>query len=441
VTDFVCEVEEYYRSACEGLPFYAEHEGKRYCVLHFPDNKDKKDDLKKVLESKLAEKDYDFVGTVFPEGGSDFQGLQFDADTFFDGAAFLGEADFSGAQFSGEGTSFSAAQFSGRMTDFSAAQFSGEVTVFREAEFSGEATADFRRATFEGEVDFSGSAFRTFAYFREATFRQGVRFLGPGTFDSQALVSFVDARIDKPELFSFDRVVLRPSWFIGVEALKFHFTNVWWHGLLDRSEGGLDEEIEQLQSSGVAVPHLLLTRTCRELSTNADENHEDPVASEFNYWANDALRKDSWIRHRLPLRLTSYWILNGYGERPLRAVVVLTLIIVAFAFLYMLAGPPEMRVHLAEGFWHHIEGFVHSLVYSLSVISRLSPEPKPNGPSFFQFLVSVEGILSILQIALVVLAFRRKGYWMEVERHGSYEEYLRGLERLAETERETKRGE
>jgi hypothetical protein len=33
---FTCAVHEMYRSACEGLDYYGEHQGNRYCVLHYP---------------------------------------------------------------------------------------------------------------------------------------------------------------------------------------------------------------------------------------------------------------------------------------------------------------------------------------------------------------------------------------------------------------------
>jgi hypothetical protein len=70
--EFTCAVKEAYRSACEGLDFYAAHEGKRYCVLHFPDDEKKnQEDFLKVKKSKLARQDYDrqdydFSGTFFP---------------------------------------------------------------------------------------------------------------------------------------------------------------------------------------------------------------------------------------------------------------------------------------------------------------------------------------------------------------------------------------
>lgn len=37
--------------ACEGEPFFGEHEGKRYCVLHFPDT-DKKEAFDVAVQKK-----------------------------------------------------------------------------------------------------------------------------------------------------------------------------------------------------------------------------------------------------------------------------------------------------------------------------------------------------------------------------------------------------
>lgn len=79
---FTCAVNEYYRSACKGLDFYGEHEGKRYCVLHFP-SEEKREDFEQVKKSKLAQKDYNFRGAVFPDGTSNFERYEFDADADF----------------------------------------------------------------------------------------------------------------------------------------------------------------------------------------------------------------------------------------------------------------------------------------------------------------------------------------------------------------------
>jgi hypothetical protein len=69
VTDFVCGIDEQYRSACKDLPKYP---GTRYCVLHEPGEEKNREDFLKAVTSKLDRKDYDFGGTVFAEGTSDF---------------------------------------------------------------------------------------------------------------------------------------------------------------------------------------------------------------------------------------------------------------------------------------------------------------------------------------------------------------------------------
>ena len=154
VEGFTCEVEEeykgQYRSACEGPDFYGEHEGKQYCVLHFP-GEEKKDDFRKVLERKLQlpQKDHNFSGAVFPDGTSDFRGVEFD-NADFKGAIFRGDASFREAQFRGERTDFTSAQFSGQATDFIEARFSGERISFNGVRFSSGERTSFQDAQFSG---------------------------------------------------------------------------------------------------------------------------------------------------------------------------------------------------------------------------------------------------------------------------------------------------
>jgi hypothetical protein len=79
---FTCAVKEdyyHYRRACADLP---EYQDTGYCVVHFPGEK-KEDAFKEAVGSKLAQKDYDFSGTVFPEGTAYFGRRRFDADTIF----------------------------------------------------------------------------------------------------------------------------------------------------------------------------------------------------------------------------------------------------------------------------------------------------------------------------------------------------------------------
>ena len=463
---FTCEVDEWYRSVCEGPDSYGEHEGKRYCVLHFPGD-EKKDDLRKILEDKFAHKEYDFSGAVFPEGTADFEGVEFDAHTSFSGATFFGKARFSEAKFSGGasfseaefsgGASFSHVQFSGRTyfsharfsggttffraqfsdeTNFSKAQFSGgtdflgaqfsEWIYFSEAKFSGG--TDFSHARFSGETDFSRVHFSGGAYFtaaefssragttfqearfaqevdfREATFRERVAFWGSEknrVFEPQAWAQFHGSRIEKPESFIFNTVRLHPGWFVNADVRMVEFTDVEWCGMPGGPDGTLDEEIAALQVRDIESPHTLLSQACQRLSANAEENRDYLLANEFHYWSLDSLRKGNW--QRFGLIRTLYWALSGYGVRARRAFLVLLAIWAAFAILYGLVDPPEF-----EKFGQGINYIWQAAVYSLLALARLNPEPRPDLPGIFQFLVGLEGVIGPLQIGLLLLAIRRK---------------------------------
>jgi len=317
--EFTCAVEDaQYRSACKDLPKYS---GSRYCVLHEPDEAKNKEAFEEAKKSKLDRKDYDFSGTVFPEGTADFEGFEFDADanfagatfsgvnTRFNGAAFIGEADFTEATFSAVLTYFNAT-FSGVNTRFNGATFSGERTDFERATFSGELT-DFSGATFSAlntrfdftqfgsaETEFQEATFVKEVAFAVATFREKVAFWGSKenwAFDSQAWARFDRFRIDRPELLTFNHVLLHPGWFINADVRKVDFTDVQWYGMPSGiEEGTLEEEIAALTKRGVESPHALLSQACQRLSANAEGNREYPLANEFQYWSMNALRLESW---------------------------------------------------------------------------------------------------------------------------------------------------
>lgn len=166
-------------------------------------------------------------------------------------------------------------------------------------------------------------------------------------------------------------------------------------------EGSLDEEINALEKRDVESSHTLLAQACRRLSANAEENREYPLANEFHYWSMDALRKRGW--RSLGLIGALYWALSGYGVRAARALWVLVSMWAAFAVLYVWVDPSEFK-----DFGQGISYVWQATVYSLLALVRLNPEPRPEEPGMFQFMVGLEGILGPLQIALLALAIRRK---------------------------------
>ena len=391
-----------------------------------------------------------FAGTHF-SGGADFHNAIFKKEADFIDTHFEREAYFVEAIFEGD-TIFDNSDFeSVRWTTFLRSTFKEEAyfheTFFDEGAFRSASfgkLADFSKSTFGREADFSKTTFGkdanfsevTFkqdANFSEATFTEGGRFWKLTVPSHQTALNFRDALIEQPERFSVRSTHLRPMWFIDVDAQKFDFSDIVWFKLPNGDNLALKDEIKALEDRGVNQPESLrkLTRACRRLMNNAEENRDYPAANEFHYWSMEAQRKEGLSR--LGLIATLYWILSGYGERPRRAFLFLVGLWAFFAFLYMVAGPSELKVFSnflqdilsisardirtflsglrapspseIKHFWADIRP---ALVYSLGALARLRPEPQPDGPSGFQFLVTAEGILGPLQIALLALAIRRQ---------------------------------
>jgi hypothetical protein len=379
VDTFECQCKDEFRIACEGLPYYAEHEGKRYCVLHFP-SENKANDFKKAMQSKLERNETRFVGVYFP------------SDANFHAGHFSDRADFSEARFI-------------KRADFSAATFSE--------------AADFSYATFSEASEFARVAFRGMADFTEATFTERVEFVGTVAPESTALsrmpshksiFNFSGIKLDKPESSTFRSMALRASWFTNVDARNIRFTNVFWYGLPNGPKGSFDDEIEALK--GTDAPYELLAKVCRELAVNSEENRTYTLASEFNYWALDAQRRQLRRSTFAPERLIWwYWALSGYGERHWRAALGLVGILFGFALFYLFLGFVPVEELSVSGV---LGATWQSIVYSVAFMTRQNAALNLNaavddyGSVLLKFLIVLEGILGPLQIALLALALRRK---------------------------------
>jgi uncharacterized protein YjbI with pentapeptide repeats len=157
---------EKFREVCKGEPYYGKHEGKRYCVLHFPGIKQGAD-FERAFQQKLNSGDFNFRGVWFPNEVP-FSDFEFSADASFDYATFSSQASFKSAVFRRR-ASFSHATFNKR-TSFDHATFNaidpkGAVPA-----------ADFNHATFRMQPDFSSAIFNRAADFSYCSFKQGSSF-------------------------------------------------------------------------------------------------------------------------------------------------------------------------------------------------------------------------------------------------------------------------
>jgi uncharacterized protein YjbI with pentapeptide repeats len=143
---FTCGCAEWMRSACTRELFYKEHDGKPYCVLHYP-GIEKAEEFKRALERKLHDRDYDFRGVWFPTEVS-FASVTFSANAYFSSAQFSANADFSDARFNA-------------ITDFGDARFNADAN-FHNTQFN--ETVYFLKTHFSEDAFFFGAQFIADAY-------------------------------------------------------------------------------------------------------------------------------------------------------------------------------------------------------------------------------------------------------------------------------------
>jgi hypothetical protein len=433
----VCECDVWLRSACVRETFYKEHDGKRYCVLHYP-GIEKKEEFQKALEWKLSQGDFDFSGVWFPEAVS-FKKLTFSAAADFGCAKFSANANFDGAQFSADAT-FDSAEFNesaffgevqfGAEANFNLAQFNS--AFFGGAVFNG--TATFQRTNFIEKVgspgrsvnsnnkaisinDKGGEKTRTLVYFDRVRFKDGVSF-EKNMFAGHAQLSFDAAVFEKPERVTFHTVALRPHWFFNVDSRKLNFINVDW-GELHRWDA-VSKEIKALESKYIANTPRLMAITFRQLAVNAEENNRYEEAANFRYMAMDARRIERGFIENLFSLGWWYWALSGYGERVWRAFVALLVIWLLFAVFYWSGNatwwqPKQASKVAAESNAGEKQPSAvaqpltipDALIYSLGVMALQKPEPLPANKRA-KGLVLLETILGPFQAALLALAIRRK---------------------------------
>lgn len=407
---FVCAVSyELMRRACRRESFYKEHDGKLYCVLHYPGT-EKEEDFEKALKQKLDNKDFNFQGVWFPDAVS-FENYTFSAAADFRFAEFSAVAYFNGAQFSAA-ADFSFAQFR-MVAKFDDAVFNHTVSFYR-TQFTVEDSSDTDDTCSTRSLQLEVS-------FARASFKEGVNFEENG-FAERVFMSFAAAIFEKPERVTFHTTSLRPHWFINIDSRKFTFINVNW------GRYAIGEELLALSIAGRESRQCLLDITYRQLAVNAEENNRYEEAAHFRYMAMEVKRRQRQRSLDLFRLGWWYWLLSGYGERVTRAFGMLITIWLLFAVIYSRGDATWWQPKQSAGRVAQVSApaqpstvgratpaasavapmpLSEAAVYSAYVMSLQKPEPLP-ATMLAKLIVLFEMILGPLQAALLALAIRRK---------------------------------
>lgn len=254
------------------------------------------------------------------------------------------------------------------------------------------------------------------------------------------VLDFTQIRVDKPDRITFNKVRLRPSWFVNTDSRKFVFTDVEWENYKS-AKSELKNELAYLTRKKHKKPHnyQILIVSLRNLASNAEEFNRFEDGSNFRKSASECERlerinrqkqwcrrlKKQWWRKNIvcwqilseigksfnetkslvkkhhfdPLHFLYRW-LSGYGEKWFRAFLWLIVIWIFFAIFYSVFGsfgssePTKID-------------FLKSFGYSLQVMTLQKPEPRPY--DWLTYLAyGLETILAPVQGALLALAIRRK---------------------------------
>lgn len=383
-------------------------------------------------------------------GNAFFSGAAFSRDAYFSPAKFFGDAHFSEAAFSRD-ANFGAAEFSGD-ADFSEAVFS-KSGDFKKTIFSSSASFHETEFSETAEIFFEQTKFYRAVNFREAVFEGFVSFADLGnwkvSFDLQ------NARLKIPERISFHTVHLRPNLFVNTDPRKMVFTDCRWNDEKVKTAGKffrrenikknkfreffkwknikgktfrellrswwpkneyMDAELKALTERGISEGNRLLGIAYRQLAVNAEENNRYEEAMRFRYLAMDLHRRADWWRRWPPITLHWwYWASSGYGEKALRALVMLLLVwVIPFVFYIshwaaftpnkIDGANPPVTASAAPSLEATEAGF-----YSLNVMAFQKPDPKPaNESPLTRSVVTLQTILGPVQAALLLLAIRRK---------------------------------
>jgi hypothetical protein len=385
-----------------------------------------------------------FSRTTF-KGGADFSSGIFKERPSFSSVTFNEQVSFSRVTFA-KGAGFYRALFTGK-SDFSRAVFT-EDSTFSKATFEGE--AKFSNATFNEQANFSRTVFNervdfSEAYFAGLAFFFWVRFKGEANLSNATIGGrVVFQNINPPDkaglaplfigdfrrleiqdkgLLNFQDLSLSQARFVATDLRRPEFYNVVWHSYRGRQV--LYDEVflrqretfffkipsnrSQLISAtkAAATPPTLdeygaVERLYRDLQINYESVNDYKSSGDFHYGEMEMHRRASKWRWFPFYWYNIYWLSSGYGERPLRAV--LTLVGLLLAFSVFLLGLEKSHV---SGGWSWA-GFCQSFLYVFQQGTLQKPDWLKPATNVGRLLSAIIAVLIPGQAALFLLALRNR---------------------------------
>jgi uncharacterized protein YjbI with pentapeptide repeats len=375
------------------------------CLLHSQQSdKDKDGKFIALIEELKEQKKSYFAGVLFP-GNISFQGFQFTKISCFYMASFLGSADFSEAIFL-KPAIFTKASFLDKAVFFGATFKSS--AIFQLARFSKEAL--FSSATFSSETLFYKTSFSIIIALNNCNFLEksniilsNINPIKTEETTKQKMyapfwANFSSLRIKPGASLTLRTCKLTQVRFEESDVSRIEFDRVTWASRWGRS-AVYDELVwrEKKEGSPEAVERLY-----RQLKSNYEEKKDYKRVGDFHYGEMEMHRLGSPWRRRFPFSWYNlYWALNGYGERPLRALIWFGVFLLTFTGLIWSQGLTVTGDVNPAGLWQSFR-----FVLEKATLQR----PTWGNPvtSLGEFLATLSPLFLPGQAALFFLALRNR---------------------------------
>jgi class 3 adenylate cyclase len=335
--------------------------------------------------------------------GADLRGAQLEGADL--SGAQLEGADLRGAQL--KGTNLSGAQLAG--ADLGGAQLEG--AILRQAQLAG---ANLSGAQLAGanlrEAQLAGADLRL-VFFDSATTLNDVTLVG----HRSGIVKVADVRWGGVNLavIEWGHVIAagmgdeqaawewKPAPFAASEQYKSQSSK---EEAEVRKQWQAGQRAERLRAFQAAV------RTDRQLATALRDQGMNEEADQLSYRAQ-VLQRKVYLQQKKRARATLWGFLDlvaGYGYKPGRSLVTYAVVIVAFTFLYLLAGQGVITFGLAATAYHGLPWYEALVLSVASFHGRgfFQPVQSPGDP--IAILAAIEAIFGLFIEVSFIATFTQR---------------------------------
>ncbi len=366
---------------------------------------------------------------------TNFSGVRFGTRPLFHTAIFRDKVTFGAAHFD-NGVIFEKAVF--QKTVDLGAEYSS-VCLFTHVSFLEE--AEFNGATVKGEMSFFDVQFKGDARFDNA--RISGRLTFHGSDDTSVFfsnLSMCSTLVHPQSEVTFKHVSLESASFLRTNVEGFNFMDIQWLRTGARSiwrfnrRRMLRDECRLTDEDGTSDVHEAVADNYRQLVRACEGRRDYEAAEDFHVGEMEVhrLRRRLWFNKVVLRRLAGrcnafsvYRTLSCYGCSYWQAVFVFCVFLIVFSAVFMLTGliptqagvllglsPIKYQLSLHPEQWPHMaevaKDFFWATQNTLLFVLLQRNRPFTAGGLVGQLLESASGVVLAGQIALVLLAIRRR---------------------------------